>query len=161
MLVILPTMTFNAETDQNYGKLSRGITVLLLCLPVERVHSVTQFRRQFFQICLLWFFPRHIHTSEVAVLDSVQIAIARLSNISLLGVPHILLLNLASFWPISCFVIKFFFEIWLLSLCSSIFPVFPNYSSGPPLLILSIYLFLWWVCVCVLTYYTFLYDHKN
>lgn len=40
-LVIMPTETFRAEMDQSCSKLRRR-RILLLCLPIERVHGVTQ-----------------------------------------------------------------------------------------------------------------------
>lgn len=89
------------------------------------------------------------------MLDSVQIAIARLSKY------HPVLCS-TSFIAESCYILanillcnKSFLKSGFCHSAPQFSQVFPSYSSGPSLLTLFIYLFLWKVCVCVFIYYIF------
>lgn len=120
LLVIMPTETFRAEMDHSYSKLRRRI-ILLLCLPIERVLAGTQLSEAVLSDLLSSALPQCTHTSEVMVLERVQVAVARLSK-------HQTALGSTSFIAEFCSTVanflpcnKICLEIWLLSLCSSIF----------------------------------------
>ena len=100
--------------------------------------------RQFFQICFHLLFPRCTHTSEVAALERVQVAVAS-SQLS----KHQTALCSTSFIAESCSFIasfllcnKIIFEIWLLLLYSATFISVSQFQLWP-------YIAL---CVCVLSH---------
>lgn len=118
LLLIMPTKTFNAETDQSCGKLRRRINLLPLCLPTERVHGVTQC-----SAAVLLDFPSsvlpkmHTHSWGYSVGKGSN-GSSQIVKISLCPVFH----KLYS-WTVANFLLynEILLETWLLSLCFSIF----------------------------------------